>query len=153
MGARETRETELVEKHHRPRNFKLGHIKGLVPEPKTKHPSPNSLTYNHSRSSGRSSIRCPDPTALQPLPQGFSYSKRDSRNDFQLSRVHENPGPVKHTKGTLVRGSLLSAPAVWTLSTETATAGQTRGGGEKECAQEHKHKPVGSLTSQASASS
>lgn len=34
-----------------------------------------------------------------------------------------------------------------------ATAGQTRGGGEKECAREHKHKPVGSLAGQASASS
>lgn len=48
---------------------------------------------------------------------------------------------------------LHSVPAVKTSCTETATAGQTRGGGEKECAQEYKHKPVGSLTSQASASS
>lgn len=47
---------------------------------------------------------------------------------------------------------MFPAPAEQTLGTGTAPAGQTRGGGEEECAEEHKHKPVGSLASQASAS-
>lgn len=40
----------------------------------------------------------------------------------------------------LTAKSLLWAPAVETLSCETATAGQTHGEGRKECAQEDKHK-------------
>lgn len=101
-------------------------------------PAQNSLTSNHSRSSGRSSISIRTQQSFSPLPQGFCFSQRDRGMISSCFEFRRTGGQWKtHQRDSRWRPKQPSRCSWLQLYRHPATAGQTRGGGEKECAREH----------------
>lgn len=148
VGAAETRETTLIERHYGPWNFKLRYMKSLVPEPETKLPSQIHRPITTEFREEFDKMSRPNKSSVSFTKVLFKTTWQG--NDFQLSQAHETLGPMK-PKGLAVAG--LNSSCIDSPAQRQPQQGRRVEEVKRNVLKNIKHKTVGSLTSKASASS